>query len=88
MKIINSLALFVSGGLVASSIILAKIGLSRSVLSRRAASLIGGLGTGIGISLFIFFGVSNGDLIASIITGAIAGITIGLVILVSNRWWR
>ena len=88
MNITASIALFVSGGLVASSIIMAKIGLSRSVISRKVASVIGGMGTGIGVGIFIFYVLSNGDFLGSIITGVIVAITVGLVILIPNRWWR
>jgi hypothetical protein len=88
MNIMNSSALAISGGLVACSIILAKIGLSRSVLSRKVASAIGGIGAGTGVGIFIYYGISNSDLVGSIITGAISAITIGLVILIPSRWWR
>ena len=88
MNITSGIALVVSGGIIASSIILARIGLRRSVLSRKAASTLGCIGTGIGIIIFIFFCVSNGDLFGSIVTGTIAAITVGMVILIPNKWWR
>ena len=88
MNLWNSIVLGFSGGLVASSIILAYIGLSRSALSRRMASLIGGVGSGVGVAMFVFDGVSNRDLLGSAITGMIVAVTVGLIILTPNRWWR
>ena len=88
MKFWNSLVLAMSGGLIVGSILLANVGLERSTLSRRAASLIGGVGARLGAALFIFYGVSNGDLVGSIVTGVIAAIIVGLGILIPNRWWK
>jgi hypothetical protein len=88
MTTLTSTLLACSGALIASSIILARIGLSREFLSRSEASLLGGAGTAVGMGMFIFYGISNADLAGSIITGAIAGITVAVVILIPTRWWR
>ncbi len=64
MNLLKSLILFLGGGLIASSVILSKIGLNRSVLSKKSAAVISGIGAGIGTAIFIFYGVSNGDLTA------------------------
>jgi hypothetical protein len=85
MKLWNSIVLTMSGGLIVASIILSQVGLDRSALSRRAASLIAGIGTGVGGGMFIFYGVSNGDYVGSIITGTIVAIIVGLSFLIPNR---
>jgi hypothetical protein len=82
MNLLNSFALFISGGLVACSIILSYIGLNRSVLSRRSAAVLTGVGVGIGAGLFIFYGVSNRDLLGSILVGIISAVTVGITIYV------
>jgi hypothetical protein len=88
MNLPTSIALVISGGLIASSLILAKIGLSRAILSRKAASALGGIGAGCGVGIFIYFGVSKGDFLGSVFTGIIAAITIGTVILIPSKWWQ
>ncbi len=82
MNLLNSFALFISGGLVVGSIMLSYIGLSRSVLSRRSAAVLSGVGVGIGGGLFIFYGVSNRDLLRSILVGIISAVTVGITIYV------
>jgi hypothetical protein len=88
MNILKSMVLSISGGLVVGSILMAKIGLSRSVLSRRSAAVLAGVGAGIGTGVFIFYGVSNGDLIGSITTGIIVAFTVGFSVIIPSRWWR
>jgi VanZ family protein len=65
-------ALFLGGAITMSSILMARIGLSNSVLSLRASAIYSGIGVGIGCSIFIFFTVGRNDLIGSVIVGVIA----------------
>jgi hypothetical protein len=88
MDLLINMALAVSGGLVVGSIILSMIGLKRSVLSRKSASVLSGVGAGVGGAIFIFYGVSNGDLLESIIVGMIGAVIVGFSIFISSKWWR
>lgn len=78
MNLLNSIALFISGGLVVGSIMLSYNGLSRSVLSKKSAAVLSGVGVGVGGGIFIFYGVSNGDLLASVFVGIIGAVTVGV----------
>ncbi len=88
MSLSKSLFLLLSGGLIASSIMLSKIGLSRSALSKSSASVLSGVGAGAGTAIFIYYGVSNGDLLGSIIVGIVTAFTVGIVVRIPSRWWR
>jgi hypothetical protein len=88
MNLLRNIALSISGGIVVGSILIARIGLGRSAISKRSAATLAGVGAGIGVGIFIFYGVSNGDLIGSIITGIIIAFTVGFSIIIPNRWWR
>jgi len=88
MKIFDSFVLALSGSLIATSIILAKVGLNRSALSRRSASLLAGLGAGMGNCVFIYYGVSSHDFVGSLITGIITAMVVGFAILFPTKWWK
>jgi hypothetical protein len=88
MNLLKNMALAVSGGLVVGSIILSMIGLSKSVLSRKSASVLSGVGAGVGCGIFIYYGVSNADLLDSIIVGIIVAVIGGFSIFISSKWWR
>ena len=88
MTLGKNLILLFSGALIAGSIILSKIGLNRSVLSKKSAALLSGTGAGIGILIFIFYGVSDGDLIGSLIVGIITAFVVGAAVIIPSKWWR
>ena len=77
-NLVTSLILATSGALIVASILTAYNGFKQSVLSRKAAAYIAALGAGIGVGLFIYFGVSNRDLFGSVCTSFIAAIVIRL----------
>ena len=85
MKLINIILLNVSGALIYMSILLPRIGLKNSTISRNSAAVLSGIGVGIGAGLSVYFGISNGDFIGSILTAAIAAFTAGLVFHFYNR---
>ena len=76
---ISDAMLFLSGGLVAISILLPQIGFRNSALSVKAISFFSGIETSIGVCIFIFYTLGKGDPTGSIFTGIIAGTTVGLV---------
>ena len=80
--------LSMSGALVVGSILIAKIGFSRFILSRRGAAILAGTGAGIGVGIFVFYGVSQGDLLGSTITGIIIAFVVGFSIIIPSRWWQ
>ena len=80
MNLVSSFMLFISGGLTVASIMIPEIGLDRSVFSRKAGAIFSGIGVGIGSGIFIYYGLSDGDLVGSILTGGIATTTACLVI--------
>jgi len=88
MDLIKNMALAISGGLVVGSIILSMIGLMRSVLSRKSASVLSGVGAGVGGAIYIFYDVSNSDLLESIIVGMIGSVIVGFPIFISSKRWR
>lgn len=88
MELLRSVALSVSGGIVVGSILIAKIGLSRSALSKKSAAALAGIGAGTGVGIFIFYGVSNGDLVGSVLTGIIIAFTVGFAAIIPSRWWQ
>ncbi len=85
MDFVSSLALLISGGLIVGSLILSRIGIERSVLSCKNASIITGIGSGIGAGLFIYFGVSHHDLGGSIFVGLVSAFTLGLTIFLMSK---
>lgn len=85
MNLVKSIALVISGVLIAGSIILAKVGLINSSISFRAATILSGIGVGAGTGLFVFFGVSNASFIESIVTGIFIGIVAAFTFYTYNR---
>jgi hypothetical protein len=88
MNILHNFVLSMSGALVVGSILIAKIGFSKFILSRMNAAILAGTGAGIGVGTFVFYGVSKGDLIGSIITGIIMAFVVGFSIVIPSRWWQ
>jgi hypothetical protein len=84
--LLRNIVLAISGGLVIASILMAKIGVSRTALSKRDAAILAGVGAGIGVGIFIFFGVSDYDLIGSIFTGIVIALVVGFSVIFPNRW--
>jgi ABC-type Fe3+-siderophore transport system permease subunit len=74
----RSVFLVLSGGLIVASILLSKIGFDRSTLSLGTSAIYSAIGAGLGCAIFVFFGISNGDLFGSVCTGSISAFTIGL----------
>lgn len=85
MNLLRNLVLSISGGLVVGSILIAKIGFSRSILSRKNAAILAGAGAGLGTGIFIYYGVSNGDFVGSIITGIIVAFVVGFSVVIPSR---
>lgn len=80
IKILINLALLLSGGIIASSVIISHLCITRSIFSLRTGAIVAGVGAGTGVCIFIYFGISSRDLVGSIIVGIIAAMTIGLTI--------
>ena len=85
MNFVSSLMLSLSGGIIVGSVLMSMIGYKRSALSRTAASVFSGVGVGIGVVIFTYYGVSNGDMIGSILTGIIAAVFIGFASFIRNK---
>jgi hypothetical protein len=84
----NSVALFLSGGIMVGFILLSEIGFRKSIISRKWAAALYGLGIAISGGIFIYFGVSSRDLFGSLTTGIIAGFVAGVTayIFIGRRW--
>jgi len=85
MNLVENFALAMSGGIIASSLLMSVIGYERSALTRKSASAFSGIGTGVGVAMFIYYGVSKHNLIESILTGSIIAITVGLATFIRNK---
>jgi hypothetical protein len=85
VDIVNSLAILVSGGLMVGSIILSRFGIEKSILSRKNGSIISGIGSGFGASLFTYFGISHHDLVGSIFPGLFTALVVGFTIFVMSK---
>jgi len=85
VNLVSSFMLFMSGGLTVASILMAKIGFDRSVLSHRVAAIMSGVGSGIGTVIFIYYGVSNHSLGESVLTGIIIAIIAGFATFIRNK---
>jgi hypothetical protein len=85
MNLVKNVALVLSGGLIVGSILLSKIGLTRSVLSRRGSAILSGVGVGLGCAIFIYYGVSSGDLIGSIFVGIVAAVVSGFILFIYRK---
>jgi hypothetical protein len=77
MSLARSIALLLSGALIAGSVALSWIGYTRSALSHRAAVVFTSVGVGIGGGMFLYYGISNGDFVGSTIIGLFGGIIAG-----------
>jgi hypothetical protein len=84
MNQLDIYAIALSGAIIASTIILAQQGYARSYLSRQGAVFLTSIGVGIGLGIFVYFGLSQGDLMGSIfvalVSTLIAGITASITL--------
>lgn len=79
MSVVQQFGLLLSGGIIATSVALSWIGYSRRALTYRAAVAFTGVGVGVGGAMFLYFGVSGGDLAGSTIAGIVGGVTAAVV---------
>jgi hypothetical protein len=40
------------------------------------------------MAIFIYYGVSNGDILESFFVGIIGGLTAGFTTYISSKWWQ
>lgn len=85
MNLINAIILAFSGAIIVASIIIAQFGFMMSALSRRSAILLASIGVGIGAGLFVYYGVSEGDLSGSIFVGIFAIVVTVMVTSITLR---
>jgi hypothetical protein len=78
MNLIISFALFMSGAITVTCILLSEIGFMRKVISKKGAAFFSGIGAGIGCGMFTYFGISNQDIIGSLFTAIISGVVVGI----------
>ena len=83
MSPLTSLSLAIS--LFVFSILYSRYCFYRSLLSNTGASVLAGVGVGLGSGIFVYFDVIDGDLFGSIIAGVITAFVTGLIIFVLNQ---
>lgn len=80
---LRSLSIAIS--IVLFSILYSRYCFEKSLLSNTSSSIMAGIGVGISSGIFLYFGVSNGDSLISIIVGLISAFVIGLTFFVMNQ---
>ncbi len=85
MKPIIAIFLFCGGGISGSLILTALYGRLYHFLPDSFSNILIGVGTGIGVTSLVYFGLSNNDLVGSILTGLISGLSMAFFSKVLNR---